>query len=71
MVSYYHFAEVPYPEQPGVGLDSFLFNSCGTNTGQFGPYKEECVSYYESLGGNTTEVSSAPFNSVMNCNNSV
>merc|ERR1719397_91670 len=48
--------EVPYPEQPGVGLDSFLFNSCGTNTGQFGPYKEECVSYYESLGGNTTEV---------------
>jgi len=48
--------DVPFPEEQTIGLDSFIFNSCGTNVGQYGPYKEECISYYESLGGNNTEV---------------
>merc|ERR1719447_965655 len=48
--------DVPIPEEPVAGLDSVLFSSCGTNVGPFGPLLEHCISYYESLGGNNTEV---------------
>ena len=43
------YSDVPFPEEQTIGLDSFIFNSCGTNVGQYGPFKEECISYYESL----------------------
>ena len=48
LVSFY--SDVPFPEEQTIGLDSFIFNSCGTNVGKYDPIKEECISYYESLG---------------------
>lgn len=50
-----HFSEVPYPKET-IEVDSFVFTSCGSNVGHLPPSKEECVTYYESLGGNTTDV---------------
>ena len=48
--------DVDFPEEQTIGLDSFIFNSCGTNVGQYGPYKEECVLYYENLGRQITTI---------------
>ena len=45
------FSDVPYPEET-TEVESFIFTSCGSNVGQFPPSKEECVTYYESLGKN-------------------
>ena len=47
--------DVDYPEDT-TEVESFIFTSCGSNVGRLPPTAEECVTYYESLGGNTTEV---------------
>ena len=47
--------DVDYPEET-TEVESYIFTSCGSNVGRLPPTKEECVTYYESLGGNTTEV---------------
>ena len=48
-------SDVPYNEDQ-TEVDSYIFTSCGNNVGNFPPTKEDCVTYYESLGGNTTEI---------------
>ena len=47
--------DVPNPPEQ-TEVDSYVFTSCGNNVGNLPPTAEDCVTYYESLGGNTTEI---------------
>ena len=47
--------DVPWNEEQ-TEVESYVFTSCGNNVGNFPPTAEDCVTYYESLGGNTTEI---------------
>lgn len=58
-------SDVPYNEDQ-TEVDSYIFTSCGNNVGNFPPTKEDCVTYYESLGGNTTEIDMMDITTITN-----
>ena len=52
------------PNEEQTEVDSYVFTSCGNNVGYLPPTAEDCVTYYESLGGNTTDIDMMDLNTI-------